>query len=66
MTEGRFRPIASLVQYGFPLSTLRRWCDEGLMYAEKHNGEWHVDLVDMLRRHNLDNLADHIENQEKD
>ncbi len=60
------RPISSLVQYGFPISTLRRWCDEGMINAVKREGEWYVDLVDMLRRHDLDLLADSLENQEKD
>lgn len=60
------RPISSLVQYGFPLSTLRRWCDEGFVYAIKRKGEWHVDLVAMLRRHGMDLLADKLENEEKD
>ncbi len=62
----RLTPLASLEQYGIPLRTLRQWCEEGRMYAEKVNGEWHVDLVDMLRRHDLDSLADNLENQEKD
>ncbi len=35
------------------------------MYAVKRNGEWHVDLVAMLRRHDLDLMADYLENQEK-
>ncbi len=62
----RLTPLTALEQYGIPLRTLRYWCEEGRMYAEKINGEWHVDLVDMLRRHDLGLLADKLENQEKD
>lgn len=58
------RSIASLVQYGFPISTLRRWCDEGFIYAIKRDGEWHVDLAAMLRRHGLDQMADKLESEE--
>ncbi len=50
----------------FPERTLQRWCDEGDVVAEKINGEWHIDIQDMLRRNGMDLLADHLDNQEKD
>lgn len=55
--------ILALERYGIPLRTLRMWCEQGLVYAVKVKGEWHVDLVDMLRRNDMDLLADEIENQ---
>jgi hypothetical protein len=42
------------------MRTLREWCESRKIFAKKINGEWHVDLVDMLERNGFDLLAEEL------
>ena len=57
----RLSSLASLSDCGIPARTLREWCEQGRVVAEKRGDEWYVDLADMLRRHELDELAEAYE-----
>ena len=62
----RLRPLSQFANCGIPLRTLQRWCEDGDVNAEKRGQEWYIDIVDMLRRHGHEGLANHTENQDKD
>ena len=57
----KLTPITELTHTGIGISTLREWCEDGEVHAEKIDGAWYIDLVAMLRRNGLDDIADRIE-----
>ena len=59
LTYTDWKPLRS-IRVGIPQRTLRRWCEAGLIRAQKFGRLWYVHLPTLLRQKGFESLAESI------